>query len=164
MAKISLIAAMSLERVIGVKNQLPWHLPDDLRRFKQLTLGKPVVMGSQTYLSIGKPLPGRENFVLTRDVDKHFEGCFMVHDVGSLVEAVKAFEEIFIIGGAQIYQQFLPIADRLYLTVVQTSVAGDAYFPEWNPSEWQEYSREHHPIDEKHPVAFDFVVLDRRVV
>lgn len=162
---ISLIVAMAKNRVIGIQNRLPWSIPEDLRRFRALTSGHPIVMGRKTFDSIGKPLPHRTNIVVTRDrsqSEERFAGCQVV---SSLEEAlliaedaqVPGNEEIFIIGGGEIYRQALPQADRLYLTLIDQDVEGDAFFPEIEWSSFQEISRER----QESPVAFDFVVLQK---
>lgn len=168
---ISMIAAIGRNKVIGHKNTLPWHLPADFAHFRALTLGKPIVMGQKTFESIGKPLPGRKNIILTLDPNFASEGVTVVH---SLDEAIKAAvtsevpsipqaQEVMICGGASIYQQFLPRAGRLYLTLIHAEFAGDAYFPEWNPREWQEVRREDHQADDKNSVDYSFVTLERKI-
>lgn len=131
--RISLIVAIGDNHVIGKRNELLWHIPDDLKRFKQLTLGHPVVMGRKTFDSIiaflGKPLPGRQNIVITRDTSWSYEGVTVAHSLEEAVEAAEETDEIFIIGGEQIYRQALPIADRLYLTRIDDAKEGDAFFP-----------------------------------
>lgn len=126
---LSLIVAMSRNRVIGHQNQLPWHLPEDLKHFKATTMGNPIIMGRKTFESIGRPLPGRENIVVTRNPAYREEGVIVVH---SLAEAIKACgdRDAFVIGGAQLYQDALPLADRLYVTLIDQDFAGDTYFPE----------------------------------
>ena len=158
---ISLIAAMDRDRVIGNKNQLPWHLPADLAHFKKLTRGKPVVMGRKTYESIGKPLPDRVNIILTRDKGFQVDGCVVVHTIDEARVAAGDADEIMVIGGEKIFEQFLPIAGRMYLTFVDAEVAGDVKFPEWNKDEWREAAREEHPADEKNKYSCAFVTLNR---
>lgn len=130
---ITLIAACSKNRVIGKDNQLVWHLPDDLKRFKKLTTGKTVLMGRKTFESIGRPLPNRTNIILTSDKNFNAEGCVVYHD---LAEALKHDSEIMVIGGSQIYQQSLPFADKVELTLIESEFEGDVYFPELD-STWQ---------------------------
>lgn len=132
--RISIIVAHSRNMAIGKANALMWRLPEDLKRFKKLTTGHPIIMGRKTYQSIGKPLPGRTNIVVTRDINLEIPGCIVVYSVLEAIEKAKEFEqeEIFIIGGAEIYKEMLPLADRLYLTKVDTHVDGDAYFPEYS--------------------------------
>jgi len=160
---ISLIAAMSDDRVIGIDNRLPWKLPADMRWFKQQTMGKPIVMGRKTFESFGaRPLPGRTNIIITRDRDYAAEDCVVVHSVDAALAAAGDVEEIMIIGGASFYEQMLSRADRLYLTFVHGTFSGDAWFPQFNPDEWNEMSREDRPADEKNPYPHSFVILDRR--
>ncbi len=136
--RISLIAAMSENGVIGKGNTLPWHLPEELKYFRKMTAEKPVIMGRKTFESIGnKPLPKRHNIILTRSVDLLAEGCTVVHTVEQALAAANACEEVMIIGGANIYQLFLPLATRLYLTQVHEQHEGDAFFPPVNWAEWK---------------------------
>jgi len=161
MTTVSLIAAMGRGRVIGRANTLPWRLPADLKHFKENTLGKPVVMGRLTYESIGKPLPGRRNIVITRDQSYRAEGCEVVDSIEAALAAAEGAEEVMVMGGAMLYQQMLPSADRLYITYIDSDFEGDAWFPEWVESEWQEISREAHTADETNPHSYSFVVLER---
>ncbi len=157
--KIALVAAMDKNRAIGRAGALPWHLPDDLKRFRALTLGKTVLMGRKTYQSIGRPLPRRRNVVLTRDPNFGSEGVEVVH---SLDDALQLEDEIMVIGGGEIYTLFLPLATQLHLTLVDTAIPdSDAFFPEWNTAQWRETHREFHPADEHHLFAFSFVDLER---
>ncbi len=157
---ISLIAALDRNRVIGVGNKMPWHLPDDLKRFRAVTSGYPVVMGRKTFESIGRSLPKRRNIVITRRPGYVAPGCEVV---GSLTDALElAGKHAFVIGGGEIYEQALSLADRLYLTYVDTEVAGgDTRFPEVKPAEWHEIERERHEADERHAFAFTYVTLER---
>jgi len=159
---ISIIVIMSRNGVIGVNNQLPWHLPKDLKWFKTNTLGKPIAMGRKTYESVGKPLPGRENIVITRDLNFTAPGCTVMHSLEAVLEYTKDVEELMIVGGAQIYEQALPLTQRLYLTRVQAEIAGDRYFPSWDPQQWQQIMVEHHYADDKHAYDFDFEILEPR--
>jgi len=160
--KISLIAAMTDDRVIGIENRLPWKLPADMKWFRQHTLGKPIVMGRKTFESFGaKPLPERMNIVITRDRDYRAEGAVVVHDIDEALAAAGDAEEVMIIGGASFYEQMLPRADRLYLTFVHADVEGDAWFPEFDRCQWREVFREDHEADEKNPYAYSFVILER---
>jgi dihydrofolate reductase len=159
---ISIIVAIAENGVIGDKNALLWNIKEDMRRFRTTTTGHPVIMGRKTFESIGRPLPKRTNVVITRG-DSAFEGCLVAH---SLEEAVAMFphdEEIFIIGGAQIYAQALPLADRLYLTVVHREYDGDTSFPEIDYSEWSEISREEYERGEEYDGAFSFIDLEREL-
>ena len=161
--KISMIAAMADDRVIGINNSLPWKLPNDMKWFRQNTLGKPIVMGRKTFESFGaKPLPGRTNIIITRDKNYTADECIIVHSIDEAIQAAGDVEEIMIIGGASFYEQMLPKADRLYITFVHTKVEGDAWFPEWNQNEWQQVERIDHEADEKNPHAHSFVILQRK--
>ena len=159
--RISLVVAMARNRVIGRDNQLPWHLPADLKHFKAITIGKPVVMGRKTYESIGRPLPERTNIVVTRDPDYRAEGCLVVNSAEAAIEAAGAVDEVMIIGGGQFYEEMLPRADRLYLTEVHEDVEGDAWFPEFDRGAWRELEREDCQPDERNPHAYSFLVLER---
>lgn len=157
------IVAMAKNRVIGGKNQLLWHLPKDLQRFKALTTGHPIIMGRKTYESIGKPLPNRTNIILTRDAGFAAPGCVIAHDSAQALRyAGEVDHEIFIIGGAEIYRQFLPHLDGVYLTLVDAEIEGDTYFPELNPADWLEISRESYEADDKHMYDYQFIELVRR--
>ncbi|MBI4452035.1 dihydrofolate reductase [Candidatus Woesearchaeota archaeon] len=140
---VSLIAALGKNGAIGNENKLIWRIPADMKRFKELTTGKSVVMGRKTFESIGRPLPNRKNIVITSDRNYKAEGCTVVH---SLDDALRAAGdgEVMIIGGAQIYAEFLPKADKMYLTMIEKEFEGDAYFPEYSKDEWKEISREEH--------------------
>jgi len=161
MTKVSLIVAMAGNRVIGRKNQLPWRLPADLQHFKALTMGKPIVMGRKTWESIGRPLPGRTNIVVTRDVGYQAEGCVVVHSVDQALEVAEGSDEVMVIGGANLYQQCLDRADRLYLTQVMADIEGDTWFPEFDIAQWKELERESHSSDEKNEFDYEFVTLER---
>lgn len=162
---IALIAAVAANGVIGQDNHLPWHLPEDLRHFKQITLGKPLIMGRKTYESIGRPLPGRTNIVLTRQAGWAPEGVIVAEHLDQALtlarQAMREGHEIMVIGGEQIYRQALPLADRLYLTLVERDVPGDARFPDVDPAQWREVSRQVGHSD-KEDLAFAFVVWERR--
>ena len=159
---ISLVVAASTNNVIGSDGELPWHLPDDLRQFKRVTTGKPVIMGRRTFESIGGPLPNRRNIVMTRDPDYVAPGCEVVSSVGAAMSLAGGEDEVMIIGGGRVYRDFLPRADRIYLTRVQTEVEGDTFFPELDPDLWRQLSSEHHPADAQHRYAFDVMVYERR--
>ena len=158
---ISLIVAASTNNVIGAGGDLPWRLSADLRRFRELTMGKPIVMGRKTYESIGRPLPGRQNIVITRQDDFVAEGCDVVTSVDAAVEAAGNAGEIMIIGGSHIYDAFLPRADRIYLTRVNADVAGDAYLPAIDHGEWRSDVVESLEADDRNQYATDFYILDR---
>ncbi|WP_413699709.1 type 3 dihydrofolate reductase [Psychromonas sp. KJ10-10] len=160
--KISMIAAMADDRIIGLDNKMPWHLPADLQFFKATTLGKPVVMGRKTYQSIGRPLPGRLNIVLTRDINLQIEGVKCVQTIDQVKQVAGDVDEVMIIGGATIYEQYLAQADRLYLTFIDLKTEGDTQFPDFMAmSEWHETQRVAHLKDEKNPHNYQFVTLDR---
>lgn len=159
--RVSLIAALAQNRVIGIENRLPWKLPEDLAHFKALTLGHPILMGRKTFESLGRPLPGRRNIVITRNVDYQPVGCETVMSIPEAIDLCQQTEEIFFIGGAALYKQVLPLADRLYLTEVQTEAAGDAWFPEFDRSLFSETSRESHLGEKGDALHFDFVVYER---
>ncbi len=155
---ISLIAALGKNRVIGSDNSIPWKLPADMKRFKEITMGKPVIMGRKTFESIGRPLPHRTNIIITNDKNYKADGCIVVHSADEALKAAKG-SEIMVIGGAQIYKLFIPIANRMYLTFIDKEFEGDAYFPQYNKHEWKETSREEH-IDEN-GLKYAFVNFDR---
>jgi len=159
--KISLIVAMGENRVIGVDNRMPWHLSADLKRFRAITLGKPILMGRRTHESIGKPLPGRANIVLTRDPTYRSEGCIVVHHRDEAMRAAGDAPELMVIGGAGLYQEFLPVADRLYLTLVHQTFAGDTFFPTIDWAEWHEVSRGEIQQDEQSGLSYCFVDLEK---
>jgi len=164
---IALIVAASENNVIGRNNQLPWYLPGDLQYFKAMTLGKPVIMGRKTFESIGKPLPGRDNIVISRQADYAAEGIKLVSslaaaiELGESINLINGAEEVMIIGGAQIYAEALGLADRVYLTRVHRRVEGDAHFPELDLEQWREVAREDIAAKEPNPFDFSYLVLDR---
>jgi dihydrofolate reductase len=160
-AKIAIVVAMADNRVIGRDNRLPWHLPADLRHFRQVTVGKPVVMGRKTHESIGRPLPERTNIVVTRDRSYQAQGCIVVHSIESALKAAGDREEVMVIGGTDFYQQLLPKADCIYLTLVHTQFEGDARFPELDEREWREVERTDCAPDEKNPWPYSFIRLER---
>lgn len=153
---ISVIVAVSRTGTIGCANKLLWHISEDLKRFKAITTGHPVVMGRKTFESIGRPLPGRTNVVITRNPGYRVDGAVTVHSLEEAIGMFPADEEVFIIGGGEIYAQSMPVADRLYLTVVDADYNGDTVFPKWDKSKWREVSREEYARGEKfeHPFAF----------
>ncbi|MBI1936099.1 dihydrofolate reductase [Candidatus Woesearchaeota archaeon] len=146
---ISLIAAMDRNRVIGNENKLLWKIPNDMKRFRQLTAGKTVIMGRKTFESIGRPLPNRTNIIITRDKNYKADGCIVVYSVGEALKKSDS-EEIMVIGGAQIYVQLLPTANKMYLTFIDAEFEGDAYFPEFDKKEWKETFREEHEEEYKY--------------
>lgn len=159
--KLSIIVAMDRNRVIGKGDALPWHISEDLKHFKKITMGKPIIMGRKTHESIGRPLPGRENIILTRDTSYQAEGCTVLHSIEEIFEHCKDIEEVMITGGAEIYKLALDKVSRLYLTEVHTEVEGDTCFPEFERNEWSEVSREEHKADEKNEFDYSFVLLER---
>ena len=159
---ISLIWAMAENRVIGNNNRLPWHLPADLRHFKQLTLGKPILMGRKTWESLPGLLPNRHHLVMTRDRDYRAEHCTIVHSMDEMLNAVRGASELMVVGGADLYTLMLPLADRLYMTLVHAKVDGDTRFPEIDLSQWNEIERVKYPADEKNRVPYSFVILRRK--
>jgi dihydrofolate reductase len=160
---ISLIAAMADNGVIGIENRLPWKLPADMKWFRQHTLGKPVVMGRKTFESFGgRTLPERPNIIVTSDRRYQVPGAIVVHSIDEALAAAGEVAEVMIIGGASFYEQMLPRADRFYLTLVHAEVAGDAWFPEFDRSEWQEVERHDFDADEKNAYPYSFTVLERK--
>ena len=159
--RVSLVAAVAQNGIIGRDGGLPWRLPGDLRYFKALTLGKPVVMGRKTWESIGRALPGRRNVVITRQPGYAADGADVVDSPEAALSLLEAEAEVMIIGGEAIYRVFLDRAARIYLTEVDAEVEGDARFPDLDRSEWVEASREEHAPDERHEHAYRFIRLDR---
>ncbi len=162
--RLSLIAAVADNGVIGAAGDIPWRLPEDWKRFKATTMGHHLLMGRMTWESIGKPLPGRTTVVISRGRPQLPEGVRLASSLDRAIEiaAEAAEREVFVAGGAGIYRLALPRADRLYLTRVHASIEGDTLFPEWDESKWQLVASDHHPADERHPWAFTSQVFDRR--
>jgi dihydrofolate reductase len=161
---ISMIAAMANERIIGDDNQMPWHLPADLQHFKRVTMDKPVVMGRKTFESIGRPLPGRRNIVITRNVTYQAEGIEVVSSPEEALTLLEGTEEVMVIGGGNIYSQFLPLAERLYLTFIDLTVAGDTQFPDYEKDyQWVEVESEAHQPDERNKYGYTFVTLHKKL-
>ncbi len=158
---ISLIVAVSTNNVIGADGDLPWRLSDDLKRFKVVTMGKPIVMGRKTYESIGRPLPGRQNIVITRRNNFTADGCDVVQSTAAAVEVAGGADEVMVIGGSQIYAAFLPLAERIYLTRVHTEVDGDAFFPPIDEAEWRESAGESYEADDSNDYACTVTTLSR---
>jgi dihydrofolate reductase len=159
--RIALVVAVADNGVIGRDGGLPWNLPDDLKHFKSVTLGKPVLMGRRTFESIGKPLPGRRNLVLTRGTLAAAEGVEVVASIDAALELVAREPELCVIGGAGVFEQLLPEATRIYLTRVHGEIAGDVYFPPWDAAHWHEIERREHPADARHAYAMSFLTLER---
>ncbi|MCZ6878412.1 MAG: dihydrofolate reductase [Acidobacteria bacterium] len=161
--RLSIIAAMSANRVIGSNNDLPWRLPADWKRFKKLTMGHHLIMGRKTFESIGQPLPGRTSVVITHQTDyAPVGGVLVAHSIDQALQMVVGDNEVFVAGGAQIYQQMLPRADRLYLTSIHEEFEGDTDFPEFEESDWQLISEEGYEPDEKNPYPYTFLVYERK--
>jgi dihydrofolate reductase len=161
---LTLIVAAAENQVVGRDGQLPWRLPADLQWFKRHTLGHPVLMGRKTWDSLGRPLPGRANLVVSRQVDLQLAGAHVFtspSDALAYARQLDGGEEVFGIGGAELYRQLLPLTDRILLTQVHATVEGDAFFPELPTNEWREVAREMHPADERHAYAFTFLDLQR---
>ncbi len=160
---ISFIAAIDKNYGLGAENKLLWHLPDDFKWFKQHTLGKPLLMGRNTMLSLGKPLPKRLNIVVSSSGRDIIDGFLHVHSIEAALDAIPAgTEELMVIGGGVIYKQMLGMAHKLYITRIAHAFDGmDTFFPEWDDAEWNETYREHHPADEKHLYPFDLIILER---
>ncbi len=158
---ISIVAAVGEHGVIGNEDRLPWHLPADLAYFKQLTMGSPIVMGRKTHESIGRPLPGRLNIVVTRDEEYHAAGCATARSFDEALAFAGDAAEVFIIGGAELFAEALPRADRIYLTRVHAEFEGDVFFPAFDESEWKEVAREDHDADEENASSYSFCRLER---
>lgn len=160
--RVSVIAALARNRVIGIENRLPWRLPEDLAHFKALTLNHPILMGRKTFESLGRPLPGRTNIVITRNADYRPDGCLVADSIPTAIALCQDADEIFFIGGAELYAQAIPLADRLYLTEVDIDATGDAWFPAYDASAFREDSRESHVGEKGDALQFDFVVYERK--
>lgn len=164
-ARISYVVAMDENRVIGVNQGLPWRLPDDMGWFRDKTLGKPCLMGRKTYDSLPdqfRPLPGRKNIVLTRDLTYEAPGASVVHSLKEAFEAAGDVSEIMIVGGGELFAELMPFVDRIYLTQVDAATEGDVYFPVYEPGEWTESFCQEHPADERHAYPFTWSIIDRR--
>jgi dihydrofolate reductase len=160
--KLAIIVATDEQGLIGKDNDLPWKLSADLKYFRRVTMGKPIIMGRNTHDSIGRALPGRKNIIVTKNKDYRAEGCTVVHSVDDALLACEQVDEVMVMGGASLYEQFLPKADKLYLTQVHASLkGGDTWFPEWHKNEWSEISREDYLADEKNDYAYSFIVYEK---
>ena len=152
--------------MIGKDNKLPWHLPPDLKHFKALTMGRPIIMGRKTYESIGRPLPGRTNVIITRQNNYRISGAVVVNSIDAALKVCKGSDDAdgegFIIGGAELYRQTLELCQRIYITELQQDFAGDTFFPEFNVDEWLEIAREKHCSDDKDHLEYHFVVLEHK--
>ena len=159
--KISIIVAIAQNYAIGKNNQLLWHMPNDLKHFKQITSGRTIIMGRKTYESVGKPLPNRRNIVVTRQ-DIQIPGCEVVKSIDEGLSLCAHEDEVFIGGGAEIYRQAMDITDRIYLTIIHKDFEADTFFPEIDYLKWDEASREYNEPDEKNPLPYSFITLNRR--
>ena len=159
---LSIIVALSENNVIGVGNQLPWKLSADLKRVKALTMGHHLVMGRKTYESIGRPLPGRTNVIITRNASYQPEGCQTVDSLKAALELAKADSEVFVFGGGEVFREALPMVQKIYMTKVHCTLEGDTHFPELNPEEWMEVESQSFNADEKNEFDYSFVTLERR--
>ena len=159
--KISLIVAMAGNRAIGINGRMPWHLSADLKHFKKITLGSPVIMGRKTFDAIGRPLPGRDNVVVSRNADYHCPGARVFGDIETALQACQDRDEVFIIGGATLYQAMLPAADYLYLTLIHKDFAGDTFFPDFDASMWREIDRTDIDDDASVDFSYSFIKLAR---
>ena len=158
---VNIVVAIAANNAIGKNNKLLWHLPKDLKHFKNLTTGHTVIMGRKTFDSVGKPLPNRRNIVVTRQ-SIQIEGCEVVNSLKAALELAKGELEVDIVGGAEIYKQAMPLTDIIYLTIVHQDFDADTFFPEIDMNQWYENAREDHPTDEKHAFPFSFITLKRR--
>jgi dihydrofolate reductase len=162
MTILSLIAAHAKNRVIGKDNAMPWHLPADLAYFKKVTLGKPIIMGRKTYESIGRPLPGRMNIIISRDPSYQVQGCETVTSVEQALLLIQAVDEVMVIGGGSIYEHCLPFADKLYITHIDAEIEGDTYFPFYDTDhDWQKIASELYPADDKNKFSLEFSVYQK---
>jgi len=159
---ISLITAIADNNVIGYKNKLPWHLSADLKYFKKTTMGKPLIMGRKTHESIGKALPGRLNIIITRESDFTAQDCVIAHSEIEALEFADSVEEVIVIGGQSIYELFMPLAKRIYLTEVHAHIEGDTYFPEFDRNEWHETARQDNIRDQNNDHDYSFVILEKQ--
>ncbi len=160
--KISVIVAMASNRVIGLNNKMPWHLSADLKKFKKITMGSPVLMGRKTYESIGKVLPGRTNIILSRNPEYRQHGCLVFNDLESaLKEGCENAEEIFVIGGSDLYEAILPVADAIYLTIINSEFQGDAFFPDIDLNAWSEVEREDIENDPDAAFSYSFLKFEK---
>lgn len=161
--KISIIVAMASNRVIGLNNKMPWHLPADLKRFRKITMGSPILMGRKTFESIGRPLPGRTNIIISRNPAYKQDGCLVINDLETAIKTgCQMAGEIFIIGGSDLYQALLPVADTLYITKIDKNFEGNTFFPEINPADWLEMEREDIRNDTEAGFDYSFIRLRRK--
>ncbi len=159
--KISLIVAMANNRAIGLHNKMPWHLSSDLKKFKQITMGSPILMGRKTFESIGRPLPGRTNIIVSRNSEYTQSGCVVFNSIKEAIASCQQYDEIFVIGGAKFYEAMLPVADKLYLTQINKTFDADTFFPVINRDEWSEIAREDISDDPSVDFSYSFITLER---
>jgi len=159
--KLSLIVAMATNRTIGIDNQMPWHLSADLKKFKKITMGHPIIMGRKTFESIARPLPGRQNIIISRNPHYQQQGCLVFNDLDSALKNCAGYDEVFVIGGATLYKATLARADRLYITEIQQAFSGDTWFPEIKPEQWHVVSREEINDDSNVDFNYSFIVYER---
>ncbi len=160
--KLAIIVAMDENNLIGKDNSLPWRLSADLVYFKHVTMGKPIIMGRATHESIGRPLPGRKNIVISSQPGYQAEGCIVCNSIEQAIEACADVDEVMVMGGASLYKQLLADADILYLTLVHAQLKGDTWFPSWDKSQWQQISKQEHPADDKNEYPYSFIVYQRK--
>lgn len=158
---ISIIVAMDENRLIGSDNALPWHLPADLQRVKQLTTGHAIILGRKNFESIGRPLPNRKNIIISRDPGYDAPGCVVVNSIDAALDAAEG-EDVFIFGGARIYEQMFDLAERMYLTLIHATFEGDTWFPDYDPAAWTEIERRDFTADEKNPYNYSFITLEKK--
>jgi len=155
--QISLVAAMANNRVIGKDNQMPWHMPADLKHFKAVTMGHPIIMGRRTFDSLGRPLPGRLNIVVSRQLGLEIPGVVVVSSLEKAIELVHQESEVMVIGGQMLFELALPLAHKMFLTFIDTDIEGDTFFPAWDQAEWEVVSEQPHQADDKNPFNYRFV-------
>lgn len=160
--KLSLIVAMATNRTIGINNQMPWHLSADLKKFKKITMGQPIIMGRKTFESIGRPLPGRQNIIISRDLQYQQQGCLVFNDLDSALQSCTGSDEVFVIGGATLYAATLARAERLYITEIQQAFDGDTWFPEIKQEQWREVAREDINDDNSVDFNYSFIIYERK--
>ena len=158
--RLTLIAAMGKNRAIGLDGRMPWHLPAELQHFKKATMGKAIVMGRKTWQAIGRPLPGRQNIVVSRNPDFHAEGVDLANSLDDAI-AMSESDEVMIIGGGQLYALALPMANRMVLTLIDIEPEADTWFPEWDEQKWSQVSEKHFPIDDNNKLAYRIIELSR---
>lgn len=161
---ISIVAAISQNWVIGNKNRLPWSIPGELKHFRDITWGKPIIMGRKTHEAIGRVLPGRENIILTKQHTFQKEGCIVFHDFKSLIDSFSNEKEYMVIGGAEVYQLFLPLASKMYITWIYHNFSGDCFFPSWDTKAWVLQTEQVHEVSPNNPYKFSYQIYKRIVI